>query len=151
MGYGIRIELYMDVDFFKFPFYYPLTENVDINIYMRLDFKHCKHLFIRKMLIFNCINHQYKKYAFKALFTHNILTHNIAIKRYCNKKIQRHFLSKYCCYIPKSSQINRNKHFRFTQWKKNIGWKMSFYLFISIYFYPFIAILCAKMSSVNKA
>jgi len=40
MGYGIS---YMDVDFFKFPFYYPLTENVDINIYMRVDFKHCKH------------------------------------------------------------------------------------------------------------
>jgi hypothetical protein len=35
--------------------------------------------------------------------------------------------------------------------QKNIGWKMSFHLFISISFYLFITILCAKMSSVNMA
>ncbi len=31
----------------------------------------------------------------KALFTHNIFAHNIEIKRYCNKKIKRHFSSNF--------------------------------------------------------
>jgi len=56
----------------------------------------------------------------KVLFTHNIFAHNIEIKRYCNKKIKIHFLSKYCTYISKSIQINRNEYFQFTQ-EKNIG------------------------------
>jgi len=30
----------------------------------------------------------------KALFKHNIFAHNIEIKRYCNKKIKRHFFVK---------------------------------------------------------
>jgi len=59
-------------------------------------------------------------------------------------------LSKYCYYISKSSQINRNKYFQFTQ-EKNIGWKMSFYLFIAISFYLFIPILCDKILCVKKA
>jgi len=29
--------------------------------------------------------------------------------QYCNKKIKRHFLSKHCSYISKSSQINKKK------------------------------------------
>ncbi len=56
-------------------------------------------------------------------------------------------MSKYCCYIPKSSQINRNKYFQFTQWKKY--WLKNVFIFLSHYL--FIAILCAKMSRVNKA
>jgi len=73
---------------------------------------------------------------------------DIAIKRYCNKKMKRHFLSKYCCYIPKSSQMNRNKYFQFTQWKKILVEKC---LFIFLSQYLIIAILWAKKSRVNKA
>ncbi len=36
--------------------------------------------------------------------THNILAHNIEIKRYCIKKIKRHFLSKSFSCITKSFQ-----------------------------------------------
>ncbi len=76
----------------------------------------------------------------KALFTHNILAHNIKIKRYWNKK--KFILSKYCSYISKSIQINRNKHFQFTQ-ETILDKKMSFFIF-------FITILCVKMSCVKK-
>jgi hypothetical protein len=33
-------------------------------------------------------------YLTQALFTRDILAHNIAIKRYCNKKLKRHFFVK---------------------------------------------------------
>ncbi len=82
----------------------------------------------------------------KALFTHNIFAHNIAMKRYCNKKI--FFSSKYCSYISKSYQINRKTYFQFTRWKKY--WLKNIYL-SQYLFYLFIAILCVKMSRVNKA
>jgi hypothetical protein len=39
----------------------------------------------------------------KALFTSDILAHNIAIKRYCDKN---KFLSKYFSHISKSYQID---------------------------------------------
>jgi len=74
----------------------------------------------------------------KPLVTLNIFAHNIAIKRYFNNK------SKYCSDISKSFQtmivyiqtlvfIDRNKYFQFAQ-EKNIGFKISFYLFIAISF-----------------
>jgi len=44
--------------------------------------------------------------------------------------------------------LYKNNFFQFTQ-EKNIGWKMSFYLFISISFYLFISILCAIILCMN--
>ncbi len=95
-------------------------------------------------------------FVHQALFTQDILTHNIAIKRYCDKKtFSRHrFLQNnqgklfkehtliYLLFMHLGSFIcqeltlaNRNR------WLKNI--------FLSQYL--FIAILCVKMSRVNKA
>ncbi len=64
--------------------------------------------------------------------------------QYCDKKI--FFSSKYCSYISKSFQINRKKYFQFTQWKKKYWLKNVF-----LSFYRNIAILCVKISRMNKA
>jgi len=62
-------------------------------------------------------------------------------------------LSKYCSYISKSIQINRNKYFQFTQekkhWMKNVF--LSFYRNVFLSQYLFIPILCVKISCVNRA
>jgi len=84
-----------------------------------------------------------QKFKPKALFTPDILAHNIAIKRYCDKKT---FLSKYFSHISKSYQIDIinifNSHGEnYIYWLKNI--------FLSQYL--FITILCAKMTGVNRA
>jgi len=52
----------------------------------------------KKFIVFN------RQETFKAHITQYIFAHNIAIKRYCNKKIKRHFLSKYCSDILKYFQ-----------------------------------------------
>jgi hypothetical protein len=78
--------------------------------------------------------------------TNNIFVYNIEIKRYCDK--ETFILSKYCSYISKSIQTNRNEYFQFTQEKKILDEKC---LFIAISFYRNAAILCVKMSCVNKA
>ncbi len=61
----------------------------------------------------------------------DIFAHNTKIKRYYSKKIK---MSKYCSYISKFIQMNRNKYFN-SHRKQNIGWKLSFNLFIKISFY----------------
>ncbi len=70
---------------------------------------------------------------------------NIAIERYCNKK---NFFSKYCSYISRSSHINRNKYFSFTQekkyWMKNVILLFYCNIFLSQY-------CVQKMLCVNKA
>jgi len=74
---------------------------------------------------------------------HTILRYcNKKIKRYCDKKI--FFSSKYCSYISKLFQINRkknifNSHSEKKYWLKNV------------FLYHNIAILCVRMSRVNKA
>ncbi len=57
---------------------------------------------------------------------------DITIKRYCDKKT---FFVKYRDYISKSSQMNKKKNHFNSHRKKNIGGKMSFYIFIAISFY----------------
>ncbi len=47
------------------------------------------------------IKQMFPKSDRKALFTRDILTHNIAIKRYCDKKIISSSSSKYCNDISK--------------------------------------------------
>jgi len=70
--------------------------------------------------------------------SHKIFLHTILIQ----KDI---FSSKYCSYISKSFQINRNKYFQFTQWKK-YWWKN-----IVLSHYLLIAILCRKLLCVTWA
>jgi len=84
-------------------------------------------------------------YSWLALFTRDILAHNIAIKRYCHKKIISRHMFQWATKI--SSEKNIPWFFKELTlayrdpWLKNI--------FLSQYL--FITILGAKMSSVNKA
>ncbi len=83
----------------------------------------------------------------KASFTRDILTHNIAIKRYCDKKI---FLSHWLIMAKVSSQRTTNQgtlsFVKSLPWPLEVnGSKISFYRNF------FIAILYVKMSRVNKA
>jgi len=75
-------------------------------------------------------------------YSHTIFLRTIL--QYCDKKIKDIFLSKYC-NISKSSQLNRNKYFQFTQGKKY--WIKNVFLLQ----YLFISILWAKILCVNKA
>ncbi len=81
----------------------------------------------------------------KALFTRDISTHNIAIKRYCNKKS---FLSQYFF------SCENWKYLFLCIW---IDFEMSLQyfdkkcLFIFLLQYLFISILWAKILCVNKA
>jgi len=45
----------------------------------------------------------------KTQFTHNILAHNIEIKKYCNKKIKRHFSSN--IFISQSNILEKKIYF----------------------------------------
>jgi len=73
--------------------------------------------------------YRYRSAPTLGLFTHDIFTHNIAIKR--------HFLSKYYNYISKSIQINRNRYFQLTQekkyWMKNVFLHFYCNIFLSQY------------------
>ncbi len=94
----------------------------------------------------------YLIFLVKAWLTRDILTHNIAIKRYCNKKI---FLSHGFQWLTKVNSYQNLKYFDlwFVKSLPRLvieihGSKISF---IALSFYLFITILCAKMSLVNKA
>ncbi len=84
----------------------------------------------------------------KNFFTRDILAHNILIKRYCNKKI---LLSHGFQWLTKVSSQPNTKYLDLW-FVKSLPWpievnasKISFYRNLF-----FIAILCVKMSHVNK-
>jgi len=87
----------------------------------------------------------------KALFTRDISTHNITIKikRYCDKKI---ILSHWCLKANQGKLLTKHRVTWFvvrqelTLTNRNRWLKI---IFLSQYL--FIAILCVKMSRVNKA
>jgi len=99
------------------------------------------------------VNGVKKQFYIKAKFTHHIFTHNIEIKRYCNKMIKRHFhpIFFFLCELKKFifRQLRLLKpslkiFYKGTTifWRKNI--------FLSKYLFIFL-ILCAKILCVTWA